>query len=277
MKAKINKIIENTFIDGPGSRYAVFFQKCNMRCLYCHNPETQNLCSHCGLCVTACPAEALKFKAHRVIWNKDLCQSCDTCINVCPNHCSPKIIEVSTDDILGRLKKLGPFLDGITTSGGECTLNGEFIYELFHKIKHETSLSTFIDTNGTMDKNTLEKLCHATDGFMFDLKCFNSEKHKSLTGLDNKIIKENIEFVSHKKLLYEVRTVLVEGYTDTVDEVSKISGYIKNLNDYTYLKLIPFRPFGVKGEMSSMCQFNRDGYNYLFNTAKNILGERVIE
>lgn len=277
MKARINRIIENTFIDGPGSRYAVFFQQCNMSCLYCHNPETQNLCTNCGLCVAACPAEALKFKAHKVIWNKDLCQSCDNCINLCSNHSSPKILEVSADDILERLKKLEPFLDGITTSGGECTLNGEFIYELFYKIKAETSLSTFIDTNGTMDKNTLEKLCHVTDGFMFDLKCFNSEMHKKLTGIDNNIIKDNIKFVSDKKLLYEVRTVLVEGYTDTVEEVSKISGYIKNINNYTHLKLIPFRPFGVKGSMSLMPQFSREKYNYLFNISKNILHERVIE
>ncbi|MDF2880734.1 MAG: yjjW [Clostridiaceae bacterium] len=277
MKAKINKIIENTFIDGPGSRFAVFFQQCNMTCLYCHNPETQKLCSDCGTCVPNCPTGALKFNGNKVVWEKNLCQGCDTCINVCPNHSSPKILELSVEDILERLKKLEPFLDGITTSGGECTLNGEFIYELFSKIKSETDLTTFIDTNGTISKNILEKLCKVTDGFMFDLKSFNSETHKKLTGLDNNIVKDNIKYVSDKKLLYEVRTVLVEGYTDSADEISEISSYIKNLNDYTHLKLIPFRPFGVKGDMSTMLQFSRERYSCLFNISKNILQERVIE
>lgn len=277
MKAKINKIIENTFIDGPGSRFAVFFQQCNMTCLYCHNPETQKLCSDCGICVPNCPTGALKFNGNKVIWKKNLCQGCDTCINVCPNHSSPKILEPSVEDILERLKKLEPFLDGITTSGGECTLNGEFIYELFSKIKSETTLTTFIDTNGTMSKNILEKLCKVTDGFMFDLKSFNSETHKKLTGLDNNIVKDNIKYVSDKKLLYEVRTVLVEGYTGSADEISEISNYIKNLNHYTHLKLIPFRPFGVKGELSGLKQFQREKYLYLFKIAKNILQERVIE
>ncbi|MDU6250047.1 MAG: 4Fe-4S cluster-binding domain-containing protein, partial [Paeniclostridium sordellii] len=42
MQAPINKIINMSFIDGPGSRISIFFQGCNMKCIYCHNPETQN-------------------------------------------------------------------------------------------------------------------------------------------------------------------------------------------------------------------------------------------
>ena len=51
MKAPVNKIIPVSVVDGPGNRTAVFLQGCNISCAYCHNPETQNLCTGCGVCV----------------------------------------------------------------------------------------------------------------------------------------------------------------------------------------------------------------------------------
>ena len=41
--ALVRKIISQSTVDGPGNRVAVFLQGCNIRCAYCHNPETQAL------------------------------------------------------------------------------------------------------------------------------------------------------------------------------------------------------------------------------------------
>ena len=54
-EAVINKIIPLSVVDGPGCRTSVFVQGCNIACAYCHNPETQQLCSGCGLCVSQFP------------------------------------------------------------------------------------------------------------------------------------------------------------------------------------------------------------------------------
>lgn len=36
----VRKIITMSSVDGPGNRYSIFLQGCNINCKYCHNPET---------------------------------------------------------------------------------------------------------------------------------------------------------------------------------------------------------------------------------------------
>lgn len=43
MKGRIHSIETMGLMDGPGIRFVVFFQGCQLRCAYCHNPDTWNL------------------------------------------------------------------------------------------------------------------------------------------------------------------------------------------------------------------------------------------
>lgn len=277
MKAKINKIIKNTFIDGPGSRMAIFMQGCNLECLYCHNPETQRICNACGNCINVCPTNSIKKENNKIIWNSITCINCDLCIKKCENSSSAKIIEVELTDLYESIIGLEDFIDGVTISGGECTLQYDYIYELFRKIKANTKLTTFVDTNGYFNNNCLNKLTKTTDGFMFDLKCFNTKKHFELTSKYNEVIFENIKCVSNLGLLYEIRTVIVPGFTYCKEEIINIANYIKELNSYTKFKLIPFRPIGVSTYMKDLQGINEKSYEEFFKLAYKILGDRVIK
>ena len=254
----------------------IFFQGCNLTCRYCHNPETQKMCNNCGNCISACKAGALSLDGGKVIWNKKLCVNCGTCIKVCKNFSNPKYINYSLDEIYDIVMKNEDFIDGITVSGGECTLHYEFIKELFKKVKESSKLSTFADTNGTINKKDLIELTKYTDGFMYDLKAFDENIHINLTGKSNKEIIENIKYSSGAGNLYEIRTVVVEGYTDKKEEIIKIASFIKELNDYTRYKMIRFRPNGVKTELSEKGEFNEEKFFELFNEAKKILKDRIV-
>ena len=247
-----------------------------MHCLYCHNPETQHLCNACGICIKACPKQALLKSNGKISYDKNRCIKCDQCIKVCPNFSSPKYDEVSAAEIVKLVKRNQDFLNGITFSGGECTLQSNFIYDVFHALKVETGLTCFIDTNGFITDENLELLCPVTDGFMFDMKSYNAQNHKKLTGLDNERIFRNLRYVSEKGLLYEVRTVIVEGFTDNPPEIEKIARFIKELNDYTLFKLIQFRPIGVKTYMGSLKECSVDLVKKMHQIASGILGSRAV-
>ncbi|MBT9175302.1 MAG: putative glycyl-radical enzyme activating enzyme YjjW [candidate division WS2 bacterium] len=250
-------------------------QGCNLSCIYCHNPETQKECCLCGICVESCPARALLITDNKIIYLKDLCQFCDKCLQVCPYFSSPKYYRMSADELSTYILKYSDFLDGITFSGGECTLQTPFIIEVSQQVKNNSPLTIFLDTNGQVSQPDWELLSNYVEGVMVDLKAFNSKTHQYITGIDNSLILDNIIYASQQGFLYEVRIVILKGINNREEEVANISNFIKNLNDYTYFKLLPFRPYGVKSPIKKISSLDNQEVEKLFKIAQNILGERV--
>lgn len=50
-------------LDGPGLRYIVFFSGCPLRCIYCHNPDTQNINDGKPMQVSELVADILEYKS----------------------------------------------------------------------------------------------------------------------------------------------------------------------------------------------------------------------
>ena len=242
--ALVNKIIPFSCIDGPGNRTAIFFQGCNFKCTYCHNPETINKCISCGKCVLTCPVKALDIVDKKVVWDSDICVECDNCIRECNHLSTPKTKDYTVDELFNEIKEISPFIQGITVSGGECTLNAEFLIELFKKVKNELNLTCFVDTNGGIDLTDYEELVEVTDKFMLDIKSIDENEHIKVTGVSNEIVLKNLEYLLAQDKLYEVRTVIAPNLDNekTVKEVSEI---IKNKCKY---KFNAYRKYGVRKE-----------------------------
>lgn len=249
MLAPVNKIIPLSVVDGPGNRSAIFLQDCNLTCAYCHNPETQRMCIHCGLCVEQCPVQALSVKEEgQVAWDDKICTLCDRCINVCPHYASPRIKSMSAEEVMNEVKKSIPFIRGITVSGGECTLHPEFLTELFILAKQE-NLTCLIDSNGTIDLSLYPKLIANCDGVMLDMKAWDPKLFHNLTGGDNAIGKKNLIYLLNENKLEEVRIVCLPEEVDATEIIRGIAKMVGARVGEIKLKLIRFRSFGVKGRL----------------------------
>lgn len=240
IKAAINKILPYSAVDGPGNRMVIFFQKCNFRCKYCHNPETINLCSNCGTCVDKCPVGALKINNSEVIWNDKLCTSCDQCIISCSQDSSPKVKMVTLEKILKEVEKYQDFISGITVSGGEATLHLDFITQLFKRVK-KLNLTTLLDTNGSLAIHELYKIEPFMDYAVVDLKSFDLVEHIDLTKQDNLSVMESIKYLGERNKLYQVRTVIIPDVLDNYYNVDKISQLIASINNNIQYNLIKYR------------------------------------
>ena len=249
IKVPVNKIIPFSSVDGPGNRTAIFLQACNLDCKYCHNPETRALCIHCGDCIPGCPTKAIYWEEGRVAFSPEKCIGCDQCIHACTHNASPRIRRMSAKEVFQEASKNLPFIRGITVSGGECTLYPEFLRELGMLCK-KRGIGFLLDSNGYYDFSKDEKdLLPYIDGVMLDIKAYNGEEHKRVTGFSNEEILKNMRILAEYDKLFEVRTVVVPGLfsgKDTVEKVSKdLSPYVRKGQKIRY-KIIAYREFGVR-------------------------------
>lgn len=210
-KAPVHKIIHHSLVDGPGNRTSIFLQGCNLRCAYCHNPETQKICT-------------------------------DTS--------SPEIKWMTAKEVFHEVGKDIPFIRGITLSGGECTLYPEFLQELF-TLGQKAGLSCLIDGNGTIDLSLYPKLMEVCSGVMLDVKAWNREKFKLLTGGNNEIVKKNLKFLADTNKLEEIRIVCIPEEVDTEDILKGIMATIGDKISNVNLRLIKFRNHGVVGRLKN--------------------------
>lgn len=104
---------------------------------------------------------------------------------------------MSAEEVFEEVSGNLPFIRGITVSGGECCLYPEFLKELFGLCK-EAGLSCLIDSNGMVDFSLYPELLELSDGVMLDVKSWDPEVYRRLTGADNAVVKKTWSFSGGK-------------------------------------------------------------------------------
>lgn len=243
-KAPVNRIIPFSNVDGPGNRTSVFFQGCPFNCLFCHNPETIQLCVNCGACVASCPAGALTTDAAgQVQWDDTRCVQCDTCLRVCPHSASPRVKWMSVEDVMLQVRRSAPYIRGVTASGGECTLQNEFLIELFTEVRR-LGKTCLIDSNGSFDFERDPRVLSVSEGVMLDVKAVEPKWNETLISYPRDTVLKNLDYLLDAGKLYEVRTLIFPGRDAENEETVRYVA--EHIGDKCFYKIIRYRPYGVR-------------------------------
>ena len=201
--------VQSSAVDGPGNRYVLFLQGCNFDCAACHNPST--------------------------IGRGD--------------DADPNATAMTIDRLIEEIRPLAPFLSGVTVTGGEPTLQLDPLVAFLAALKADDQLhrlTTLVDTNGTLARRGWDRLLPVLDGAMVDLKAANRSLHQSLTGAGNDRVKDSIRLLADAGKLAEVRLLVIEGVTDTEEELVEWGRFVRSVDRHVPVRLMAFRHAGTR-------------------------------
>lgn len=213
MDANIANIQHFSVGDGDGIRTTLFFKGCNLRCPWCHNPET----------LSAAPV-TLNYPAGAQI-------------------CGRRMTE---DAIFAELTEDADFYresgGGVTFSGGEVLLQAGSAAALAEKLA-AAGISLFVDTAGCVPYSAFAALAPFTDVWLFDYKTASPEKFRQCIGGDLSLVEENLQKLLSEGASVRIRIPLIPGFNTAEEDVSLICARLKEFG-ITKVDLLPFHRLG---------------------------------
>lgn len=227
--------------DGPGIRTTVFLKGCPLRCPWCANPESQR----------RRPESILDAQTKK-----------QTTIGE----------ERTVDEIIAEVLK---DIDFYEESGGGLTLSGGEIFAQFHFAKSilqqakAKGLHTAIETTAYVEPQKFAELIEYVDFIYTDLKHYNTLKHRQVTGVQNNLIIQNIQyaFAHHKQIV--LRIPVIPGFNDSLID-AKHFAQLFNEHQITDVQLLPFHQFGEN-------KYQLLGRKYEFEDVKALHPEELQE
>lgn len=220
--------------DGPGIRTTVFFKGCPLRCLWCHNPESQR----------SSVEEMQKAKEE----GAELCGR---------EYTVEEVLEIVDRDRLFYENSNG----GLTLSGGEPLYQGEFALALMKKAK-EQGLHIALETCGMAAEEMIRESARYADLYLYDFKESDPCRHREYTGAGNGQILKNLALLNRLGKAVILRCPIIPGYNDREEHFEKIAALAEQLDCIQKIEIEPYHSFGAD-------KYRRLHRNYLLAEVKN--------
>lgn len=135
------------------------------------------------------------------------------------------------------------------------------------KISHQNTIGTVMVTNGYLTEDAFRELAPYLDAIRIDLKAFTENFYKNICGAKLQPVLETILLAKEFGVHTELVTLIIPGYNDTEEEVSKmLSWEIENLGHATPHHFTKFSPMH---HMKNISETQVDTMNRIFLQAEN--------
>jgi pyruvate formate lyase activating enzyme len=268
--------------DGPGIRTLVFLKGCSLKCEWCANPESQAAtpellfdparCIACENCLLLCMHGALTKEGERILFEPKRCIGCGACAQKC--YAEARVLKgrkMTVEAVVAEVLKDEAFYaesgGGVTLSGGEPLEQPDFSERILKSCKN-LALHTAVETAGHVLWSSFEKIIPFTDLFLFDIKHTDPDKLKKFTKGDAARIQQNLKklVMSAKPII--VRTPVIPGFNDSLEEIQKIARLVKTLG-IKELHMLPYHRYGQS-------KYSLMGRKYVFQGPQQVEAKRML-
>lgn len=238
--------------DGPGIRTTVFLKGCPMRCLWCHNPESQ----HAGveLASTAANESATAVLAtigdfnQRPISARNEATAAEA-VKACPAGALDVIgSQRSVPEVVDAVLPDRPFFKrsggGVTLSGGEPLAQADFCVVLL-KAFREQGIHTLLDTCGAVAPAHLRLSLEYTDLYHYDLKATRDADHRRFTGLPLRPVLDNLALLNEGGARVVLRCPVIPGFNDDAEHLRELGCLAEQTAGVECVEILPYHDIGV--------------------------------
>lgn len=157
--------------------------------------------------------------------------------------------QISPEEVLKIAKKYKPYYKrsggGVTFSGGEALMQGEFLLEALKLLKEE-GINTCIDTSGYGQEEYYKEILKYTDIIILDIKQFNHEGYKELTGKSMNGFYKFLSYLNDFEGKIWIRHVMLPGFTDNEESMYRLFENISHLSKkIDRIEILPYHIMGI--------------------------------
>ena len=251
-------ITRMTVHNGPGIRTVILLKGCPLRCIWCSTPESWEVfpeiafypdkCIRCDDCIPTCPRNAITAGDKAVIIDREICDNCGRCVTVCYTEALRLLgREYTVEELINEVKKDEVAYKhsggGVTVGGGEPLLEPEFVLELLRAFK-QNGINVGVDTCGFVPRKNIESVLPYVDFFLWDIKHIDDNTHRELTGVSNRLILDNLRFVSDNSIPVYLRIPIIPIYNDSEENLRAVCDFAKDLHSLEEENLLPLHHLG---------------------------------